>query len=94
MNETRDAWGQVGDHLSALLLKLKLHAEEEISEADVTAKEGVDKLCAVFRETVDAIADAAKDEAVREDAKEAGRAFVEAMDATSRDVQERFRSST
>lgn len=29
MTDTRTAWSEVADHLSALCLELKLHAEEE-----------------------------------------------------------------
>jgi hypothetical protein len=92
MDDTREAWGQVGDRLSALLLKLKLHAEEEMSEEDIKSMEGVDKLRAMVSETFDAIGDAYKDEAVRDDAKATGRAFIAAMDATSRAVQDHLRS--
>lgn len=92
MTTTHDAWNQVGDRLSALLLKLKLHAQEEMSEEDRSAMDGLEKVRAVFAEAMDAIGDATKDEAVREDARQAGRAFIDAMEATSKAVQERIRS--
>ena len=91
MDDSREAWGQVGDKLSAFLLKLKLHAQEELSEQDLKSMEGMDKLRTVINEAFEAMGDAYKDDAVRTDAKDAGRAFIAAMDATSRSVQDRLR---
>jgi hypothetical protein len=91
MADTRTAWGEVGDHLSALLLKLKLHAEEELSDDDVRQRSGLDKLGAVIEETAEAISDAYDDEAVRSDARNLANAFVDALDTTIRDAQERMR---
>lgn len=93
MTETRNAWAEVSDQLSALCLKLKLHAEEELSDDDVRSKAGLERLSAVIDETVDAIEDAYEDEAVRENAREMARSFLHAMDATMRDVGDRIRSS-
>ena len=93
MADTKTAWAEVGDRLSALMLKLKLHAEEELSDEDVREKCGVEKLSAVIEETAEAISDAYEDEAVRADAKQLARAFVDALDTTMRDAQERVRSA-
>jgi hypothetical protein len=93
MADTKTAWAEVGDRLSALSLKLKLHAEEELSDEDVRKRSGVDKLSAVIEETAEAISDAYEDEAVRSDAKELARAFVDALDATMRDVEARVRGT-
>ncbi len=93
MTETRTAWADVADHISALCLKLKLHAEEELSDDDVRAKAGLDRLAAVLDETVEAIEDAYKDEAVREDARAVARSFAQAVDSTLRNVGERVRKS-
>lgn len=93
MTDPRQAWGEVADHLSALCLKLKLHAEEELSDDEIRAKAGLDRLAAVIDETVDAIEDAYEDEAVRSDAREMARSFVDAVEATFRDVGDRFRSA-
>ena len=86
MTDTRDAWAAVGDRLSALGLKLKLHAEEELSDDDVTEKSGFERIEAVVSETFDALEDAYEDEAVREDVREAGRAFIEALETTVRNL--------
>ena len=93
MTAANTAWNDVGDRLSALCLKLKLHAKEELSEEDLAGKAGFDKLRAVLDETIDAIEDAYEDEAVRADARDAGRAFVDALDATLKDATSRMRAS-
>jgi len=86
MTDIRSAWGDVADNLEALLLKLKLHAEEELSEAELKEKAGVDRIRAAIDETVEAIQEAYEDEAVRSDARDVGRSFVSAIDATMKDV--------
>ena len=91
---SREEWTAVGDQLSALCLKLKLHAEEELSDDDLREKSGFERLGAVIDETFEAIGNAYEDEAVRDDAREAGRALGRALDATVREVQERLRGST
>ncbi|MCO8126008.1 hypothetical protein NHL50_02170 [Acidimicrobiia bacterium EGI L10123] len=91
MTDTRTAWGEVGDNLSALLLKLKLHAEEELSDDDVREKCGLDRVTAVLEETAEAMSDAYEDEAVRADAREVARSFVAAVDTTFREAQTRMR---
>lgn len=92
MAETSDAWARVTDRLSALALKLKLHANEELSDEDVTSKVGFDKVRAVINETMDGIQSAYEDEAVRADARDARDAFLDAVDATVRDIERRLRS--
>ena len=87
MTESRVAWEAVGDRLSALALKLKLHAEEELSEAELGHRSGFDKIAKAVEETFDALSDASEDEAVREDLREAARAVGAALDATVQDVR-------
>ena len=87
MTDARAAWDEVGDRLSALALKLKLHAEEELSDEELREKCGFDKLAKSVQETFDALGDAMEDDAVRSDVRDAGRAFVEALDATVRQVR-------
>ena len=93
MTDTKTAWNDVGDKLGALCLKLKLHTEEELSDDELAGKAGFDKLRAVIDETIDAIEDAYEDKAVRADAREAGRAFVDALNATLQDAQKRVTRS-
>lgn len=92
MAETSDAWARVTDRLSALALKLKLHANEELSDEDLTSKVGFDKVRAVINEAMDGIQSAYEDEAVRADARDARDAFLDAVDATVRDIERRLRS--
>lgn len=73
-------------------LKLKLHANEELSGEDLTSKVGFDKVRTVVDEAMDAIQSAYEDEAVRADAREARQAFLDAIDATVRDVERRLGS--
>jgi hypothetical protein len=82
----------VTDRLSALALKLKLHANEELSDEDLTSKVGFDKVRAVINEAMDGIQSAYEDEAVRADARDARDAFLDAVDATVRDIERRLRS--
>lgn len=89
MTDTKTAWTQVGDHLSALCLKLKLHAEEELSDDEVCERAGLHKLQAVVEQATEAIGDAYKDEAVRSDARDVARAVLEAVEATARDLRNR-----
>ena len=89
MADTKTAWTEVGDHLSALCLKLKLHAEEGLSESEAREQAGIERLKAALDEAVEAIGEAYGDEAVREDARKLGQSFVAAVDATVEDVRTR-----
>jgi hypothetical protein len=80
MDDAKKAWTEVGDRLSALGLKLKLHAEEETSGEKEAS--GLDRLKTSINEVLDAVGDAARDPAVREDAKSVATAFADAIDAT------------
>ncbi|HEX6255150.1 MAG TPA: hypothetical protein VFZ70_05005 [Euzebyales bacterium] len=90
--DTGEAWSRVADRLSALALKLKLHADEELSRADLSSKVGFDKARAAVNEALDGIQAASDDEAVRADARDAKQAFLDAVDATVREVERRLRS--
>lgn len=94
MTDTTQAWARVSDRLSALALKVKLHAQEELSDEDLESKVGFERVRAVVNEAMDGIQDAYEDEAVRADARDVGQAFVDALDATIRDVQQRLRSDS
>ncbi len=93
MTDPRAAWDEVGDRLSALALKLKLHAEEELSDEELREKCGFDKLVKSVEEIFEALGDVMEDEAVRADVRDAGRAFADALDATVRDVRRRVAGS-
>ncbi len=44
MADAKKAWSDVGDRLSALGLKLKFHAEEELSDAADETASGIERL--------------------------------------------------
>lgn len=92
MEDVRAAWTEVGDRLTALGLKLKMHAEEELSTSA-----GVDDECERVRKAiegvVDAFADAARDPAVKEDVKLTVSALSDALDATAVAVRDRMRAA-
>lgn len=92
MADTTDPWERVSDRLSALALKLKLHAQEELSDADLRSKAGFDKVRAAVDEAMSGVQAAYSDEGVRADAREAAAAFVDAIDSTIHAVQERLRT--
>lgn len=92
MDDTTEAWERVSDRFAALALKLKMHAQEEWSDADLRSKVGFDRVRTAVDEAMDTIEAAYEDEAVRQDARDAGQAVVDAIDATIRTVQERLRS--
>lgn len=92
MGDAKSAWEQVGDRLNALGLKLKLHSEEELSADDDEATSGIEKLKRSITEVFDAMGDAARDPAVRDDAKSVASAFAEAIDATIDDARKALRS--
>jgi hypothetical protein len=93
MEDVRSAWNEVGDRLVALGLKLKLHAEEELS----VPEGAVDDECARVRKAiegvVDAFVDAAKDPAVKGDVKATATALSDALDATATAVRQRVRAA-
>lgn len=92
MADTSEAWKQVGDRLSALALKLKLHAQEELSDDQPRPDVGFERFRAVVNDAMDGVQETYEDEAVRADARSAWQAFVDALDATIDDVDERLRS--
>lgn len=80
--ETRDAWREVGDRLEALALKLKLHAEEELSDDGRAVKGALQQLRSAVDDTVAAVSDACHDPAVKSDARDAVDALARAISKT------------
>lgn len=94
MTRAQESWTELGDKLQSLGLKLKLHVEEERSEASEvgdTVVDGLRRVGEALEEVFEAIGDAVDDEAVRADAKDAGRLLVDAVDATLTDVSDQLR---
>lgn len=82
MTKAQERWKELGDQLEALGLKLKLHVLEETSELEDDVKVGLARVGKAIEDVFSALGDVVDDEAVRADAKEAGRRLVEAVDAT------------
>ena len=93
MADAREPWHQVGDRLGALALKLKLHAQEEMSEErKAEARSAVERFGATIQGALDGLGDAARDPAVKEDVKAAREALSDAVSATVDEVLKTFRS--
>lgn len=87
MADAKGPWNEVGDRLGALALKLKLHAQEELSEErKAEAQSAMERFGASIQGAVDALGDAVRDPAVKEDAKAAGQALSTAVTATVDEV--------
>lgn len=91
MTKAQERWKELGDQLESLGLKLKLHVLEETSELDDDVKVGLARLGKAIEDVFSAVGDAVDDDAVRADAKEAGRRLMEAVDATFTEVGDVFR---
>jgi hypothetical protein len=93
MTTNHDPWDEVGERIAALALKLKLHAEEELADRDLTVEQVVDRITAAASSAADAFGDACKDEAVRQDLRDAGRAIADAVRSSIDDARARVRAS-
>lgn len=82
MTQTNEAWSAAADRIAALALKLKLHTEEELAEAGVSIAEIGEKVGAAISGASEALADACRDEAIRQDLRDAGAAIADAVHAS------------
>jgi hypothetical protein len=95
MADERGPWNEVGDRLGALALKIKLHAQEEMSEErKAEARSAVERFGSVIQGALDGLGDAVRDPAVKEDAKAAGEALSTAVNATVEEVLKVLRPPT
>jgi hypothetical protein len=89
-------WQQVAEQLNGLGLKLQLHfqqaAREGRPEETDKLREALGTLSASIDQTADAVANFARDEAVRQDVRDAGRSLVQALEATFGEVVSRIRN--
>ena len=76
---TNQAWAEAADRLAALALKLKLHTEEELSEAGVSLADIGSKVTEAISGAAEALADACHDEAIRQDLRDVGTALADAV---------------
>lgn len=99
MDDMKENWQQVGEQLSSLGLKLQLHFQQAAKEGREHEAAETDKLREALRvlsdsidQTADAVANIARDEAVRQDVRAAGRSLAGAIEATFSEVVERVRN--
>jgi hypothetical protein len=93
---TQQAWAALGDQLEALGLKLKLHVEQEAgaaSEATGTIKQSLERVGDALTHVFEGLDDAITDEAVRADARQAGRLLLEAVNTTFTSVADDLRDT-
>jgi hypothetical protein len=79
MTQPAAGWHKLSERLEALALKLTMHLEQT---RDDGVPEAVRDLRAAVDDAFEAAGNAMRDEAVREDVREAGRLFSEAFTAT------------
>ena len=91
MADPKKAWADVGDAMSALGLKLKLHAEQEMSEDDKEITSALERLTGTVNDIFEGVGNAARDPAVRDDARNIAQAFAGAVDATIDEARNRLK---
>jgi len=79
MTTNPTAWTEVADKVEALALKLKLHAEEEFASADIDATHVAAKLSAAITGAAEAVADAMRDDAIRQDLRDVATSLADAV---------------
>lgn len=92
--DVRMAWSKVGDQLSALGLKLKLHAEQEFADGDDDeVTKALERLSEAIDNAADAVGNAVTDKAVQHDVREAGRNLIDAIAATVNQATSQLRGN-
>jgi hypothetical protein len=97
MTDARSAWKETGDQLAALGAKLGRHYEQQSAtegrQAQMETEEAIKRLGAAVQDAFEAVAAAARDEAVRQDVKQVGRSLVGALDVTFQEVSDQVRTT-
>lgn len=91
MADPKKAWADVGDALSALGLKLKLHTQQEMSEEGKEFTSALQRLASTVDDIFDGLGNAARDPAVRDDARSVAQTFAGAVDATIDEAKSRLK---
>lgn len=89
MSTSRESWNEVGDRLSALGLKLKMHVEEEASERD-EGDGALERLRESMEEVIAALGDASRDPAVRDDVRGVAQALATAANTSVAEIRARI----
>jgi Flp pilus assembly pilin Flp len=93
MSEINTAWNEVGTQLNALAIKLKLHYEQAASAEAAATQDALRKLREALDEAFSAVGTAAKDPAVRDDVRNVGDAFANALSTTFSEVSDELRKA-
>ncbi len=90
---TANAWNEVGSSFQGLGLKLKYHFEQQRSAGEDPApvQDALRKLAAAVDDALEAVGAAAKDPAVRDDARRVGDSLGAAFQSTFADVGDELR---
>jgi hypothetical protein len=91
MADPKKAWSEVGDAMSALGLKLKLHAEQEMSDDGKEFTSALERLAGTVNDIFEGVGSAVRDPAVRDDARSVAQAFAGAVDATIAEAKGRLK---
>ncbi|MBT8207990.1 MAG: hypothetical protein KJO18_06940, partial [Acidimicrobiia bacterium] len=79
---TQDAWGKVGNEFTSLGERFKDHYRKTTSDDAAEVKKGLDAFAQSLDRAVDSLGKAIRDPQVRDDAKKAGNAIVDAIGAS------------
>jgi hypothetical protein len=77
--------------MSALGLKLKLHTEQEMTEDGKEFTSALERLTSTVNDLFEGVGSAARDPAVRDDARTVAKAFAGAVDATIDEARSRLK---
>ncbi len=91
MADPKKAWADIGDAMSALGLKLKLHTEQEMSEDGKEFTSALERLAGTVNDIFEGVGSAARDPAVRDDARNIAQAFAGAVDPTIAEARSRLK---
>ena len=90
MTSVQSKWGEVGERLEALGLKLKTHFEQS---RGAEVPDALSRLRADIEDAFEAAGNAMNDEAVRADVRTVGTLFAEAVAATLEKVSDEVREA-
>ncbi|HEX2850518.1 MAG TPA: hypothetical protein VHN98_08185 [Acidimicrobiales bacterium] len=88
MTDSKSAWDDVADRFAGLGLKLKMHLEQNLGDDAGDLQDALRNLGTTIEQAVSAIGNAARDDAVKEDAKAAARSMAEAITSTFNEAGE------
>jgi hypothetical protein len=92
MADTKQAWSEVADRFGELGLKLKLHYEQAGgARPDEATKKALEGLRASVDDAFDAVGNAVKDPALKDDARDVARALRDALSTTFAEASEDLR---